>query len=163
MLVAEKETADFFEQAARGQGARRDAKTVANWIMGDVAAFANASGLAVSQTHLRPSQIGAIVDMISEGVISGKIAKDVLSILINEEKDGDPRAIVEARGLRQVTDTGAIESAVDAIVAAHPNKVAQAKAKPGMLGWFVGQVMKQTGGRANPAAVNDMLKRKLEL
>jgi aspartyl-tRNA(Asn)/glutamyl-tRNA(Gln) amidotransferase subunit B len=85
----------------------------------------------------------------------------VLAILISEERDGDPKTIVEKRGLKQVTDTGAIEAAVDAIIAANPEKVEQAKAKPSMLGWFVGQVMKQTGGRANPQGVNDILKRKL--
>ena len=105
--------------------------------------------------------IATLVDLIGEGVISGKIAKDVLAIIIAEDKSADPRAIVEARGLKQVTDAGAIESAVDAIIAANPDKVAQAIAKPTLLGWFVGQVMKSTGGKANPQAVSDMLKQKL--
>ena len=112
-------------------------------------------------TQLTPAQIAGLVDLIGEGTISGKIAKDVLAILIAE--GGDPRAIVDARGLRQMTDTGAITAAVDAILAANAAKAEQAKAKPGMLGWFVGQVMKQTGGRANPQSVNDMLKAKLGL
>jgi aspartyl-tRNA(Asn)/glutamyl-tRNA(Gln) amidotransferase subunit B len=163
VLVADKETADFFEACVAFGGRHRDAKTVANWVNGDVAAFANAQGLAVYETHITPAQIAGLVDLIADKTISGKIAKDVLAIIIAEEKDGDPKAIVAARGMTQVTDTGAIESAVDAIIAANPDKVAQAKAKPTMLGWFVGQVMKQTGGRANPQSVNEILKAKLDL
>ena len=161
VLVADKETADFYETCVAFGGGRRDAKAVANWINGDIAAFANAQGLPVHQTHLTPAQIAGLVDLIGDGTISGKIAKDVLAIMISDEKDGDPSVIVEARGMKQVTDTGAIEAAVDAIIAANPQKVAQAKAKPTMLGWFVGQVMKETGGRANPQSVNDLLKAKL--
>ena len=161
VLVAEKETAAYYEAAVAHGGGARDAKAVANWIMGDVSAFANASGLSVFETHITPVQIAGLVDLIADGTISGKIAKDVLAIIIAEEKDGDPRAIVEARGMKQVTDTGAIEAAVDAIIAANPDKVAQVLAKPTMLGWFVGQVMKQTGGKAAPQVVNDLLKAKL--
>jgi aspartyl-tRNA(Asn)/glutamyl-tRNA(Gln) amidotransferase subunit B len=161
VLVADKETADYFEAAVKHGGTRRDPKLVANWITGDVAAYANSAGLAIAQTHIMPAQIAGIVDLIADGTISGKIAKDVLAIIISEEKDGDPRAIVEARGMRQVTDTGAITAAIDAIISANPDKVAQAQAKPSMLGWFVGQVMKQTGGKANPQAVNELLKTKL--
>ena len=104
-------------------------------------------------------QLGAIIDLIGEGVISGKIAKELFEIVWSE--GGDPREVVERRGLRQVTDTGAIEAAVDQIIAANPDKVEQAKAKPTLLGWFVGQVMKATGGKANPQAVNELLKAKL--
>ena len=161
VLVADKETADYYEAAALFGGAKRDAKAVANWITGDVAAYANSVSLSVAQTHLKPSQIAGLVDLIADGTISGKIAKDVLALLVGEEKDADPRALVETRGLKQVTDTGAIEAAIDAIVAANPDKVEQAKAKPTMLGWFVGQVMKQTGGKANPQAVNELLKSRL--
>ncbi|MGD0633315.1 MAG: Asp-tRNA(Asn)/Glu-tRNA(Gln) amidotransferase subunit GatB [Beijerinckiaceae bacterium] len=161
VLVADKETADFFEACVAYGGTKRDAKIVANWVNGDIAAFANSQGVSVPQTHITPAQIAGLVDLIANGTISGKIAKDVLAILINEERDGDPKTIVETRGLKQVTDTGAIEAAVDAIIAANPDKVEQAKAKPSMLGWFVGQVMKQTGGRANPQGVNNILKRKL--
>jgi aspartyl-tRNA(Asn)/glutamyl-tRNA(Gln) amidotransferase subunit B len=161
VLVADRETADWYEAAVKHGGAKRDAKAVANWVMGDVAAFANAQGKALHETHLQPAQIAGLVDLIGEGVISGKIAKDVLALLIGEEKTADPRALVEARGLKQVTDTGAIETAIDAVIAANPDKVEQAKAKPTMIGWFVGQVMKQTGGKANPQAVNDLLKSKL--
>ncbi|WGD30980.1 Asp-tRNA(Asn)/Glu-tRNA(Gln) amidotransferase subunit GatB [Ancylobacter sp. WKF20] len=161
VLVAEKETADYYEAAVAHGGTVRDAKAVANWVMGDVSAFANASGLSVYETHITPVQIAGLVDLIADGTISGKMAKDVLAIIIAEEKDGHPRAIVESRGMKQVTDTGAIEAAVDAIIAANPDKVAQVQAKPTMLGWFVGQVMKQTGGKAAPQTVNDLLKAKL--
>lgn len=165
VLVADKDTADYYEATVAhpgtSAGKRRDPKAVANWIMGDVAAYANSLGLSVPQTHLTPAQIAGIVDLIADATISGKIAKDLLVILIGDEKDGDPHAIVEARGMKQVTDLGAIEAAVDAIVAANPDKVEQAQAKPSMLGWFVGQVMKQTGGKANPQAVNELLKAKL--
>ncbi|MGO9135234.1 MAG: Asp-tRNA(Asn)/Glu-tRNA(Gln) amidotransferase subunit GatB [Methylovirgula sp.] len=161
VLVADKETADYYEATVNFGNTRRDPKAVANWVMGDVAAYANSLGLAVPQTHLKPAQIAGLVDLIADGTISGKIGKDLLALLITEEKEGDPRAIVEARGMKQVTDLGAIEAAVDAIIANNPDKVAQAQAKPSMLGWFVGQVMKQTGGKANPQAVNDLLKSKL--
>ncbi len=158
VLVADKDTADYYEAAVKHQGSPRDAKLVANWINGDVAAYANSLSLSVAQSHIKPGQVAAIVDLISDGTISGKIAKDVLAIIIAEDRDGDPRAIVEARGMAQVTDHGAIAACVDAIVAANPDKAAQARAKPSMLGWFVGQVMKDTGGKANPLTVNDLLK-----
>ena len=161
VLVADKETAEFYEASVAHGGTRRDAKIVANWVNGDVAAFANSQGLPVHATAITPAQIAGLVDLIGDGTISGKIAKDVLAALIAD--GGDARDIVESRGLRQVTDTGAIEAAVDAIIAANPQKVEQAKAKPTMLGWFVGQVMKQTGGRANPQSVNDILKAKIGL
>ena len=106
-------------------------------------------------------QLGGLIDLIGSGEISGKIAKEVFEILWTE--GGDPAAIVEARGLRQVTDMGAIETAVDEIIAANPEKVAQAQAKPSMAGCFVGQVMKATGGKANPQAVNELVKARLGL
>jgi aspartyl-tRNA(Asn)/glutamyl-tRNA(Gln) amidotransferase subunit B len=161
ILVAEKETADYYESAVSHGVGKRDAKAVANWIMGDLSAYANALGVSVAQTEIGAGTIATLVDLIGEGLISGKIAKDVLAIIIAEDNRADPRAIVEARGLKQVTDAGAIERAVDAIISANPDKVAQAIAKPTLLGWFVGQVMKSTGGKANPQAVNDLLKRKL--
>ncbi len=161
VLVADRETADFYETTVKQGGKSRDAKAVANWILGDVAAYANSINLPLTQTHIKPAQIAGIVDLIGDGTISGKLAKDVLALIIAEEKDADPAALVEARGMKQVTDLGAIEAAVDTIIAGNPDKVAQAQAKPSMLGWFVGQVMKQTGGKANPQAVNDLLKSKL--
>jgi aspartyl-tRNA(Asn)/glutamyl-tRNA(Gln) amidotransferase subunit B len=121
----------------------------------------NKEGKTVETTPVFAAQLGEIVDLIAAGTISGKIAKDVFEIIWGE--GGSPKAIVETRGLRQVTDLGAIAKAVDEIIAANPDKVAQAKAKPSMLGWFVGQVMKVTGGKANPAAVNELLRKKLEI
>jgi aspartyl-tRNA(Asn)/glutamyl-tRNA(Gln) amidotransferase subunit B len=163
VLVADRETADFFEAAVKHGGAARDAKVVANWIMGDLSASANAQNLPVSEAGLSSAGLATLVDLIGEGVISGKIAKDLLVMLLGPDKGADPRALVEARGLRQVTDAGAIERAVEAVIAANPDKAEQAKGKPGMLGWFVGQVMKATGGKANPQAVSDVLKTRLGL
>ncbi|MFN8831438.1 MAG: Asp-tRNA(Asn)/Glu-tRNA(Gln) amidotransferase subunit GatB [Labrys sp. (in: a-proteobacteria)] len=157
VLTAEKESADFYEAVARG----RDGKMAANWVINELFGRLNKEGKTIDKSPVSASAIGSIVDLIGEGVISGKIAKDLFEIVWTE--GGDPRAVVEARGMKQVTDTGAIEAAVDAIIAANPDKVEQAKAKPTMLGWFVGQVMKQTGGKANPQAVNEMLARKLGL
>jgi aspartyl-tRNA(Asn)/glutamyl-tRNA(Gln) amidotransferase subunit B len=119
----------------------------------------NREGHGIEDSPVSAAQLGAIIDLIGEKVISGKIAKDLFEIVWAE--GGDPRAIVDSRGMKQVTDAGAIEAAVDAIVAANPDKVEQAKAKPSLLGWFVGQVMKSTGGKANPQAVNELLRAKL--
>jgi aspartyl-tRNA(Asn)/glutamyl-tRNA(Gln) amidotransferase subunit B len=155
VLVAERETADFFEAVARG----RDGKTAANWVINELFGRLNKEGLDITRSPVSAEQLGAIVDLLGEGVISGKIAKDLFEIVWSE--GGDPRRIVEERGMKQVTDTGAIEAAVDSVIAANPDKVEQVKAKPTMLGWFVGQVMRATGGKANPQAVNDILKSKL--
>ncbi|KQO92980.1 MAG: Asp-tRNA(Asn)/Glu-tRNA(Gln) amidotransferase subunit GatB [Methylobacteriaceae bacterium] len=155
VLVAERASADYFEAVARG----RDGKAAANWVINELFGRLNKEGRSIEDTPVSAEQLGTIVDLIGDGVISGKIAKDLFEIVWSE--GGDPRAIVEARGMKQVTDTGAIEAAVDAIIAANPDKVEQAKAKPTLLGWFVGQTMKATGGKANPAAVNALLKDKL--
>jgi aspartyl-tRNA(Asn)/glutamyl-tRNA(Gln) amidotransferase subunit B len=155
VLIAERESADFFEQVAKG----RDGKAAANWVINEFFGRLNKEGRDIASSPISADQLGEIVDLISEGVISGKIAKDVFEIAWSE--GGSPREIVESRSMKQVTDTGAIEKAVDEVIAANPAKVEQAKAKPTMLGWFVGQVMKATGGKANPQAVNDMLKAKL--
>jgi aspartyl-tRNA(Asn)/glutamyl-tRNA(Gln) amidotransferase subunit B len=163
VLVADKETADFFEAAVTHGAGNRDAKAVANWIMGDLSAAANAQNLPVAEAGVSAAALASLVDLIGEGVISGKIAKDVLAMLLGPDQGADPRALVEARGLRQVTDAGAIERAVEAVIAANPEKAEQAKAKPGMLGWFVGQVMKATAGKANPQAVNEALRARLGL
>ena len=157
VLVMERASADYFEETAKG----RDAKLAANWVINELFGRLNKEGLDVTRSPVSAKELGAIVDLICEGTISGKIAKDLFEIVWAE--GGDPREIVETRGMKQVTDTGAIEAAVDAVIAANPDKVEQAKAKPTMLGWFVGQVMKQTGGKANPQAVNDLLKAKLGL
>jgi aspartyl-tRNA(Asn)/glutamyl-tRNA(Gln) amidotransferase subunit B len=155
VLVAERASADFFEAAAKG----RDGKAAANWIINELFGRLNKEGKDISQTPVSAAQLGAIIDLIGENVISGKIAKDLFEIVFTE--GGDPREIVEKRGMKQVTDTGAIEKAVDEIIAANPDKVEQAKAKPTLLGWFVGQTMKATGGKANPQALNEILKKKL--
>ncbi|RDI60176.1 Asp-tRNA(Asn)/Glu-tRNA(Gln) amidotransferase subunit GatB [Microvirga subterranea] len=155
VLVAERASADFFEEVAKG----RDGKAAANWIINELFGRLNKEGKDISSSPVSAAQLGAIVDLIGENVISGKIAKDLFEIVFTE--GGDPREIVEKRGMKQVTDTGAIEAACDAVIAANPEKVEQAKAKPTLLGWFVGQVMKQTGGKANPQAVNELLKAKL--
>jgi len=155
VLIAERESADFFERIANG----RDGKAAANWVINELFGRLNKEGLGIEDSPVSADQLGGIVDLIGEGVISGKIAKDVFEIVWSE--GGDPRAIVEERGMKQVTDTGAIEKAVDEVIAANAEKVEQVKAKPSMLGWFVGQVMKATGGKANPQAVNAMLKDKL--
>jgi aspartyl/glutamyl-tRNA(Asn/Gln) amidotransferase subunit B (EC 6.3.5.-) len=119
----------------------------------------NKDGKGIESSPVSPCQLGAIVDLIGDGTISGKIAKDLFEIVYTE--GGDPKVLVEERGLKQVTDTGAIEKAVDEVIAANPDKAEQAKAKPTLSGWFVGQVMKATGGKANPQSVNDLVKRKL--
>jgi aspartyl-tRNA(Asn)/glutamyl-tRNA(Gln) amidotransferase subunit B len=155
VLVAERSSADFFEDVAKG----RDGKAAANWIINELFGRLNKEGKDIGSSPVSAAQLGAIIDLIGENVISGKIAKDLFEIVFTE--GGDPREIVETRGMKQVTDTGAIEAAVDAVIAANPEKVEQAKAKPTLLGWFVGQVMKQTGGKANPQAVNELLKSKL--
>jgi len=155
ILVSEKAIADYFEQVTAG----RDGKTVANWVINDLLGALNKSNKAIEETPVSPAQLGAIVDLIKEGTISGKIAKDLFEIVWNE--GGDPKELVETRGMKQVTDTGAIEKAVDEVITANPDKVEQARAKPSMAGWFVGQVMKATGGKANPQAVNDLVKAKL--
>jgi len=165
VLVAERETAEFFEAVVKGgdkQGdKRRDAKAAANWIINELFGRLNKEGREIGASPVTAEQLGAILDLIAAGTISGKIAKDVFEVVWSE--GGDPHRIVEERGLKQVTDTGAIEAIVDAIVAKNPDKVAQAKDKPAVVGWFVGQVMKSSGGKANPKLVNDLLKAKLGL
>jgi aspartyl-tRNA(Asn)/glutamyl-tRNA(Gln) amidotransferase subunit B len=157
VLVAERVQADYFEAVAKG----RDGKTAANWVINELFGRLNKEGKDVTTSPVSADQLGAIVDLISNGTISGKMAKDLFEIVFTE--GGDPLQIVEQRGMKQVTDTGAIEAAVDAVLAANPDKAEQARTKPGMLGWFVGQVMKETGGKANPQSVSDLLKAKIGL
>jgi len=163
VLVAERDLAGYYERAVKVEPQGRDPKLVANWITGDIAAYANANNLSVPATHITPEQVAGLVDVIADGTISGKIAKDVLVLIVGDERTALPRDIVDRHGLKQVTDTGAIEDAIDRIIAAHPDKVARAQAKPTMLGWFVGQVMKATEGKANPEVVNAALRAKLGL
>jgi len=157
ILVSEKAIADYFEQVAKD----RDGKQAANWVINDLLGGLNKIGLPIEKSPVSPSQLGELLDLIREGVISGKIAKDVFEILLQE--GGNPREIVEKHGLKQVTDSAAIERAVDEVIAANPDKVAQAQAKPTLAGWFVGQVMKKTSGKANPQTVNELVKSKLNL
>jgi aspartyl-tRNA(Asn)/glutamyl-tRNA(Gln) amidotransferase subunit B len=155
ILVGERETADYFEKTAKGV----DAKQAANWLINEVFGRLNKEGKSIVEIPVSAAANNAIVAMIASGEISGKIAKDLIEIVWAE--GGDPRAIVEKRGMKQITDAGAIEKAVDAVIAANPDKVEAVKAKPALLGWFVGQVMKETGGKASPQAVNELLKKKL--
>jgi aspartyl-tRNA(Asn)/glutamyl-tRNA(Gln) amidotransferase subunit B len=157
VLVAERATAEFFEAVAQG----RDPKLAANWVINELAGRLNKEGRDIASSPVSAGQLAAILDLIAAGTISGKIAKDLFEICWTE--GGDPRAIVEARGMKQVTDLSAIERVVDEIIANNPDKVEQVKAKPALVGWFVGQVMKASGGKANPKAVNDLLKVKLGL
>jgi aspartyl-tRNA(Asn)/glutamyl-tRNA(Gln) amidotransferase subunit B len=157
VLVAERAVADYFETIANG----RDGKTAANWIINELTGRLNREAKDISASPVSSAQLGAILDLIGEGMISGKIAKELFDIVWNE--GGDPRQLVEVRGMKQVTDLSAIEQMIDDIVAKNPDKVAQAKAKPAMIGWFVGQVMRASGGKANPQTVNDLLKQKLGL
>lgn len=157
VLVAERETAEFFEAVAKG----RDGKAAANWVINELFGRLNKEGKTIASSPVSAGQLGAMLDLIRDGTISGKIAKDLFEIVWVE--GGDPRALVEQRGMKQVTDIAAIEKVVDDIVAKNPDKVADARSNPKAIGWFVGQVMKSSGGKASPQAVNDILKRKLGL
>src|SRR5215470_6293695 len=160
VLVAEKESADFFEAVVmRADGTTRDAKLAANWVLNELFGRLNREGLPIAASPVSSGQLGAILDLIAEGTISGKIAKELFEIVWAE--GGEPRALVEARGMTQVTDTAAIEKLVNDVIAHNPDKVGQAKTKPAMIGWFVGQVMKASSGKANPQTVNELLKAKL--
>ena len=157
VLVAERETADYFENVAKG----RDAKVAANWVINELFGRLNKEGKTIASAPVTAVQLGGVLELIADGTISGKIAKDLFEILWSE--GGDPRAIVQARGMTQVTDMGAIEAMVDDVIAKNPAKVADAKNNPKAIGWFVGQVMKSSGGKASPQAVNELLKKKLGL
>ena len=156
-LVSEKEIAAYFEKAAKGH----DAKKVANWIMGDLFAALNRLGKTISESPVSPENLGRMVDLINDGTLSSRIAKDVFQFMIDEGKT--PDAIVEEKGLKQVTDTGAIEKIVDEVIANNPDKVAEYKGgKEKLLGWFVGQTMRASQGKANPAMLNELMKKKLD-
>ncbi len=162
VLVAERESAVFYETVLDRLANRgRDGKMAANWVINELFGRLNKEGRDITGSPVTAEQLAAIVDLIGDGTISGKIAKDLFEIVWQE--GGDPRALVESRGMKQVTDLSAIEKVVDDIIAANPDKAAQVKDKPQSLGWFVGQVMKSSGGKANPQAVNELLKSKLGL
>ncbi|MDG2528678.1 Asp-tRNA(Asn)/Glu-tRNA(Gln) amidotransferase subunit GatB [Caulobacter endophyticus] len=157
VLIIDAERADYFEAAAKG----RDAKLVANWVTNELLAKLSAAGTAFPDSPLPSSDIAQLVELIENGTISSKIAKEVFEHMWAGE--GRPAEIVEKRGLVQINDTGAIEAAIDELIGANPDKAAAVKDKPQAIGWFVGQVMKATGGKANPGTVNDLLKAKLGL
>ena len=157
VLVAEKDTADFFEAVAKG----RDAKLAANWVTGDFFAALYRSGKSLAEFPVSAARLGGLLDLIGDGTLSGRLAKDVFEIMV--ATGADAAAIVEEKGLKQVTDTGAITAVIDQVIAANQDKVADYRAgKDKLFGFFVGQVMKSTGGKANPAAVNELLKQKLK-
>jgi aspartyl-tRNA(Asn)/glutamyl-tRNA(Gln) amidotransferase subunit B len=157
VLTAEAENAAYFEEVAQAA----DGKLAANWVINELFGRLKKDDRAITDSPVSPAQLGAIVGLITKGDISGKIAKDLFEIIYTE--GGDPVDLVEKRGMRQVTDMSAIEAAVDAVIAANPAQVEKAKANPKLAGWFVGQVMKTTGGKANPAAVNDIVAARLGL
>ena len=153
VLVAEKETAEFFETVAKG----RDGREAMKLVTGDFFAMLNRRGVGIDQSPISATHLGKLLDLQADGTISGRIAKDLFIAM--EETSKDPAVLVEERGLKQVTDTGAIEAAIKAVIDGNPANVAAYKAKPSMFGWFVGQVMKATGGKANPKVVNELLKK----
>jgi aspartyl-tRNA(Asn)/glutamyl-tRNA(Gln) amidotransferase subunit B len=155
VLTADVESAAFFEETAKG----RSGKLAANWVINELFGRLKKEDHSITESPVSPAQLGGIIDLISSDAISGKIAKDLFEIVYTE--GGDPAQIVEERGMKQVTDTGAIEAALDEIIAANPAQVEKAKVNPKLAGWFVGQVMKATGGKANPKAVNELVAKKL--
>ena len=155
VLASDRARADFFEAAAQG----RDAKLTANWVTNELAAYLARDGLEIEMSKISATNLGELVRLIEEQVISSKIAREVFEHMWTGE--GDPGGIVEARGLRQVSDTGALETLIDALIAANPGQAAAVRAKPQAIGWFVGQVMRETGGKANPGTVNSLLREKL--
>ena len=167
VLVSEKAIADYFEALAEG----RDGKAAANWVINDLLGALNKAGKAIEETPVSAEVLGAIIDRIADQTISGKMAKDLFEKVFTTNSDPDRERgfsnkqdvddHIEITGMKQVTDTGAIEKAIDKVIAANPDKVAQAKAKPTLAGWFVGQVMKETGGKANPQALQQLVKDKL--
>ncbi len=157
VLTADVESASYFEAVAEG----RDGKLAANWVINELFGRLKKEDHDITESPVSPAQLGGIIELITKGDISGKIAKDLFEIVYTE--GGEPAEIVEKRGMKQVTDTGAIEAAVDEVIAANPAQVEKAKANPKLAGWFVGQVMKATGGKANPKAVNQIVAAKLGL
>jgi aspartyl-tRNA(Asn)/glutamyl-tRNA(Gln) amidotransferase subunit B len=155
VLTAEVESATYFEEVAKG----RNGKLAANWVINELFGRLKKDDRDITDCPVSPTQLGGIIDLIASDAISGKIAKELFEIVYTE--GGDPAQIVEERGMKQVTDTGAIEAALDEIIAANPAQVEKAKVNPKLAGWFVGQVMKATGGKANPKAVNELVGKKL--
>ena len=162
VLTAEVENADYFEAVVSGgKTGGRGGKQAANWVINELFGRLNKQGLGIADSPVSAAQLGGVIDLIASGEISGKMAKDLFEIVWTE--GGDPADVAAARGMKQVTDTGAIEAAVDEVIAANPAQVEKARANPKLAGWFVGQVLKATGGKANPAAVNELVAKKLGL
>ena len=157
VLTADLDSAGFFETVAKG----RDGKITANWVINELFGRLNKESLTIAETPISADQLGGIIDLIASGEISGKMAKDLFEIIWTE--GGTPAEVAAAKGMKQVTDTGAIEAAVDEIIAANPAQVEKAQANPKLAGWFVGQVIKATGGKAAPAMVQEMVAKKLGL
>ena len=156
VLVVEIETAAYFEDVAKD----RDPKIAANWVITNLFGALNKKGLSITESPVSAVNLGKLLDLISDETISGRIAKDVFEVMVEEGKD--PDTIVEEKGLKQITDTGPIEAAIDQVMADNPGKVAEYRGgKDKLIGWFVGQVMQQTGGKANPAMLNELLRKKL--
>ena len=157
VLAADLESAGFFEAVAHG----RDGKQAANWVINELFGRLNKEGKAIADSPVSAAQLGGVLDLMAKGTISGKMAKDLFEIVWTE--GGDPAEIAAARGMQQVTDTGAIEAALDALIAANPEQVEKAKQNAQLAGWFTGQVLKATGGQANPAVVNAVVAQQLGL
>ena len=157
VLTAETQNASYFEKVAQG----RDGKVAANWVINELFGRMKKDDVTIADCPVSPDQLGGVIDLIASGEISGKIAKDLFEIVYTE--GGNPAEIVESRGMKQVTDTGAIEAAVDQIIADNPAQVEKAQQNPKLAGWFVGQVIKATGGKANPQVVNQIVAAKLAL
>ena len=156
MRVAEQPVADFFEAVAAG----RDARLAANLITGDLFAALNRTGTTIATSPVSATALGGLLDLLADGTLNGRLAKEVFEAMV--ETGESPASIVQSRGLRQVTDTAAIDGAVDAVLAAHPDKLAEYHAgKDKLFGFFVGQVMKRMAGKGNPALVNEALRRKV--
>ena len=161
ILVSDIETAKYFEEVVAKMGKNRDMKLAVNWITGELFAVLNNKNLEISESPISAKNLAKLINLIKNGTISGKIAKDLFEITYIE--GGDPAQLVEERGMKQVTDSRAIEAAVDKIIAENPSQVDKALQNPKLAGWFVGQVMKATGGKANPKAVNEMVVDKLKI
>ena len=159
VLTAEVENAAFFEEVARG----RDGKQAANWVINELFGRLNKEGHAISESPVSAAQLGGMLDLLSSGEITGKMAKDLFELLWTTEQGATPADVAARHGMKQVTDTGAIEKALDELIAANPAQVEKAKVNAKLAGWFTGQVLKATGGKATPAVVNEMVAKKLGL
>ena len=157
ILTAELDAANYFETVSDG----RDAKIAANWIINELFGQLKRDNKDITESPISPEQLGGVIDLITKGDINGKIAKDLFGILYLE--GGNPAQIMETRGMKQVTDTDAIEAAVQQVIADNPAQVEKVRTNPKLAGWFVGQVMKATAGKANPKVVNELVQSKLRL